>query len=177
MIRFALAFMASAVAVVPVTAAAQSSQETRFVQAVLNQLQQRSFDGNREYCGFIGIDANGRYASGPVSRGDRDSCEPRWPDNLDVIASFHTHGGYDPGAWSEVPSVNDMEADEEDGVDGWVATPGGRLWYIDTQDMVTSQICGVGCLMQDPRWQPETEVRIRQSYTYRELIRFEATTD
>jgi len=157
-------------------ASAQSNAEVRFVSNILNQLQPRSFRENREFCGFIGIDGAGRFAVGPIVAGGRDSCEPLWPDTLNVIASFHTHGGYDREAWSEIPSVTDIEADEADGVDGWVATPGGRLWYIDTTDMVVSQVCGTGCLLQDPKWRPETRLRIRQSYTYRELIWIENNT-
>lgn len=63
-----------------------------------------------------------------------------------------------------------MEADEADGIDGYVATPGGRLWYIDSSEMVASQICGVGCLPMDADFQPETEITVAPSYSYAELI-------
>ena len=58
-----------------------------------------------------------------------------------------------------------MEGDEDEGIDGWVATPGGRLWYIDTTDMVTFQICGIGCLPSDP----DSGI-IEQSYSYDDLV-------
>jgi hypothetical protein len=45
-----------------------------------------------------------------------------------------------------------MEGDADEGIDGYVATPGGRLWYIDTVDMVASQLCGIGCLPRDPKF-------------------------
>lgn len=149
---------------------AQSGTEQRLVRSVLNQLQPLSFDANREYCGFIGYDDQGRLRAGRARGGGRDDCTPRLPVGLEIIASYHTHGGFDPGADSEIPSVDDIEADEADGVDGWVATPGGRLWYIDTQDMVVSQICGLECLHSDPTFQQGLQGRIRQSYQYEELL-------
>ena len=49
-------------------------------------------------------------------------------------------------------------------------TPGGRLWYIDTTDMITSQLCGLGCMGQDPNFIKGVDGEIRRSYTYDELI-------
>lgn len=164
----------AALAALASPAAAQSNAEVRYVKSVLNQLQSPSFQQNREYCGYLGYDAAGRLAISEVVRGGRDECEPQWPDHLNVIASFHTHAGFDRDAYSEVPSVTDIEADEGEGIDGWVATPGGRLWYIDTQDMVVSQICGIGCLARDPKFVEGATGQIRQSYTYREMLANEA---
>lgn len=151
-------------------ASAQSQDEITFVKELFAELQQKSFERNREYCGFIGYDADGVLVANRAKRGRADSCTPRWPNRLDVIASYHTHGAYDIDAWSEIPSGDDMESDEADGVDGWVATPGGRLWYIDTEDMVTFQVCGIGCLPQDPNFVPAPEDNIQQSYSYDELV-------
>lgn len=156
-------------------ALAQSSAEMRFVKNLFAQIQGPSFQSNREYCGYIGYDEQGRLAASTVVRGGRDECEPRWPEQLNVIASFHTHAGFDREAWSEFPSVTDIEADEAEGVDGWLATPGGRLWYIDTQDMVVSQVCGTGCLPQDPKFRPGVHGQVDQSYTYRQLLRLESS--
>jgi hypothetical protein len=166
--------LTAALLVAPVIAPAQANDEIRFVSALLNQLQGRSFEGNREYCGFIGLDDDDRWVASRVIQGSTDECTPEWPDDFDPIASFHTHGGFDRGAYSEVPSVMDIEADEEDGVDGWVSTPGGRLWFIDTTDMVVSQICGIGCLMQDPKFVQGAQGRVEQSYTYEEMLALEA---
>ncbi len=63
-----------------------------------------------------------------------------------------------------------MEGDEDEGIDGWVATPGGRLWYIDTTDMVTFQICGIGCLPSDPEFIAGDGGIIEQSYSYDDLV-------
>ena len=70
-------------------------------------------------------------------------------------------------------SPEDYESDEDEGVDGWVATTGGRLWFIDTNDMIASQICGIGCLDQDPKFARGAQGSIEVSYTYRELQRSE----
>ena len=156
------------------SAHAQSNEEVRFIKAVFAQIQGPSFQQNREYCGYLGFNSAGQYAISKVIRGERDFCEPEWPDTLEVVASFHTHAGFDIDAYSEVPSVVDIEADESEGVDGWVATPGGRLWFVDTQDMEVSQICGIGCLAQDPKFRPGVTGRVEQSYTYREMLANEA---
>lgn len=168
-----LALSLALATVLPTQAPAQSGAETRYVKALLNQLQPRSFAENREYCGYIGTDASGQLKASAITRGTTDSCEPQWPDDLNVIASFHTHAGFDLEALSEWPSGTDMEGDEAEGIDGWVSTPGGRLWYIDTNDMVTSQICGLGCLAQDPKFRPGVNGQVQQSYTLRELQRLE----
>jgi len=60
---------------------------------------------------------------------------------LDIIfASYHTHGAFSPDYSSELPSGDDMESDEAEGIDEWVATPDGRPCYIDTTDMFAHQI-------------------------------------
>jgi len=151
-------------------AEAQNKSELSYVKSVLSQLQDRSFKENREYCGYLGRDSAGKIKSSVAYKGRTDSCDARFPEDLDVFASFHTHGGFLEDASSEVPSVNDMEADEEEGVDGYVSTPGGRLWYIDTTDMITSQVCGLGCLKRDPKFVEGADGRVLQSYTYEELV-------
>lgn len=150
--------------------ASQSGAEVALAKAVLGMLQVQSAEENAEYCGYIGDDIYGSLIASVAERGGSDGCEPVWPDDLEVVASYHTHAGYDPNAWSELPSASDMESDEAEGIDGYVSTPGGRLWYIDTTDMVTSQICGIGCLLQAPGFVPAPEDDIRDSYSYGALI-------
>lgn len=145
--------------------------EIEYVKALFMKLQPRSIRANREYCGYIGYDDTGAISATSPVRGGPDFCEPSWPSRFDPVASYHTHAAYDPEAWSEIPSGNDMESDEAEGVDGYVATPGGRLWYIDSVDMVASQICGVGCLPMDPDFQPETDIVVHPSYTYDDLLK------
>ena len=163
-VGFAFAFCAS-----PAFADAQA--ELEFARAILSDLQGQSFRENVEYCGYIGLDDAGDLISTAATRGGADWCNMDLPQNFDVVASYHTHAGYDANAWSEIPSGTDMEGDEDLGIDGYVSTPGGRFWYIDTEDMVAIQICGIGCLQFDPRFQPSPEDNIQQSYSYDELVR------
>lgn len=158
----------------PATASAQSAYEVRAAKAVLAKAQARSIAENREYCGYLGYSSSGALVSTRPRRGNLDECTPNWPRNIEVVASWHTHAAYDEGAWSEVPTVNDIEADEAEGVDGYISTPGGRVWYVDTTDMVVSQLCGLGCIRSDPRFKRGAEGQIQQSYTYRQLLRREA---
>ena len=107
----------------------------------------------------------------PSKPGDEGSCLSDEPENLElIIASYHTHGGFSTDYSSETPSGVDMEGDEQEGIDGWVVTPCGRLWYIDTTDMITRQICGIGCLTADPNFIEGDSGLIEQSYSYDELI-------
>lgn len=125
-----------------------------FAAEHLNQVQMLSIRDGVEYCGLLGIDASGQLAATPPRRGRADSCEPpeNGPAGFEVLASYHTHGSFDPDADSEVPSSDDLLADIEEGIDGYVATPGGRLWLNDLEAEVSFQLCGLGCLIADPRF-------------------------
>ncbi|MEM6306988.1 MAG: DUF4329 domain-containing protein [Pseudomonadota bacterium] len=151
-------------------ALAQDSAEIAYVKQILNQLNVLSFKNNREYCGYFGFDANDNIVATPATKGQKDSCLADDPsEDLVLFASYHTHGAFAPDVPAEFPSTSDLEGDESEGVDGYVATPGGRLWYIDGQDMIASQICGIGCLAQDPAFQAGLDGTIAQSYTYEQL--------
>ncbi|MGV6838799.1 MAG: DUF4329 domain-containing protein [Planktomarina sp.] len=178
MTRFNKAFLISsacALLFTAHTAAAQSQAEVRFVKSVLAQLNHVSFKNNREYCGYIGYTPDGTLTATPAKKGRVDSClanEP--PEDMTIIASYHTHGAFSPDAYAEFPSSTDMEGDEEEGIDGYVSTPGGRLWYIDSVDMIASQLCSIGCLPQDPAFQAGLDGHIEQSYHYEDLLDLEA---
>lgn len=155
----------------PIGAAAQSASEEHLIRSVFAELNPRSIAENVEYCGYVGFDADGSLIASEPTRGDEGSCMSDDPADIEVItASYHTHGAYSPDYYNELPSGDDMEGDEAEGIDGWVATPGGRLWYIDSTDMVTFQICGLGCLPQDPQFVAGDLGLIAQSYSYDELI-------
>ena len=62
-----------------------------------------------------------------------------------------------------------MEADEDEGTDGYVATPGGRVWYLDTTDMVASQLCGEGCVASDPNFMRGAAGPVASAYSYKGL--------
>jgi len=150
---------------------AQPMDEETLIRATLSELNLRSFAEGIEYCGYVGFTADGTLAVSDPTPGDESSCLSDDPVNLEVItASFHTHGDFSTEYSSETPSGTDMEGDEEEGIDGWVSTPGGRLWYIDTTDMVTFQICGIGCMPQDPNFIEGDDGFIADQYTYDELV-------
>lgn len=150
-----------------------AGSDAAVAKLILTQLQYRSFDDNVEYCGYIGIDAAGRTIAGKPTSGTWDSCLPIAGPELEVVtASYHTHGAYSPRYPAETPSVIDFEADEDEGINGFVSTPGGRFWFIDTTDNLISQICGLGCLPADPTFVRDPNAAIAQSYTYDELLDF-----
>ncbi len=156
----------------PVGVLAQPADEQSLVMSVFAALQPVSIRENVEYCGYVGFDAAGVLIASPPARGDEASCLSDDPQYITVItASYHTHGAFAPDYFNEVPSGDDMEGDEEEGIDGWVATPGGRLWYIDTTDMVTFQVCGLGCLPSDPGFVAGDMGTIADSYTYDDLVK------
>jgi hypothetical protein len=154
----------------PAPAHAQSQEEIDFARRLLDSLQKASIAQNREFCGIIGITNEGELIASTPRRGTVASCEPREPRGIDeAIASFHTHAGFDDDYDSEVPSADDIIGDMEDGLDGYVATPGGRLWFIDGQSGTARQICGLTCLTQDPNFVPEVYGPVKQSYTLGEI--------
>ena len=158
-------------ALMPTTLLGQSIDEEALIRSVFADLNPTSIEQNVEFCGYIGFTADGELAYSQPTRGDEGSCLSDDPTNLELItASYHTHGGFSPDYSSELPSGTDMEGDEDEGIDGWVATPGGRLWYIDTTDMVIFQICGIGCLPSDPEFIAGDSGIIEQSYSYDDLV-------
>ena len=130
-----------------------------------------SFIEGVEFCGYVGFTADGELAISEPTKGDESSCLSDEPENLELlVASYHTHGDFSTEYSSETPSGTDMEGDEAEGIDGWVSTPGGRIWYIDTTDMLTFQICGIGCIAQDPDFIEGDDGFIAEQYTYDELV-------
>lgn len=150
----------------------QDRSEMAFARQILSGLQAQSFASNREYCGTIGLTEEGRLVASHPRRGGRDGCRPRDPLGAwDVIASYHTHAGFDRDADSELPSVSDVLSDMDEGLDGYLATPGGRFWFIDGQTGTVRQICGPGCLPADPGFEPGLWGPIRKRYTLGQLER------
>jgi hypothetical protein len=154
---------------------AQDAQLVAAAKSTLAKLQSNSFDAEREYCGLLGALPDGRIAATRPRKGRMDSCKPREFSGAAIpVASFHTHGAYDIDADAEVPSSSDILADHEEGLDGFVSTPGGRFWFIDGAAKTARQICGVGCLPQDPDFKAEPAGSVRQSYTLEQIKRREA---
>jgi hypothetical protein len=155
---------------------AQEPAALAAARAILMELQPRSFAENRAYCGYIGVMPDGQVMATEVTRGDAWSCLSRADESrfVEIVASFHTHAAFDTEADSEVPSVDDLLGDMEEGVDGFVATPGGRLWHIDGARGIATQVCGLGCMGQDPDFVAGDAGPIARRYTLEELERREA---
>ena len=127
-----------------------------FARARLSELQQRSFAEGVEVCGMIAENSSGELVSRSVMAGDEGTCDIQYFDvrSLLPLATFHTHGGFSYDYDSEVPSTIDMRSDIGGELDGYISTPGGRLWHVDWQDGVARMVCGEGCLPKDERYRP-----------------------
>lgn len=148
--------------------------ELAAVTDILTDLQRASFAINAEHCGYLGIDRAGQLMVSDISRGTEDSClMPTPPAGMTLVASFHTHGTYSPYYASEFPTTDDMLTDAAEDIDGYISTPGGRLWYVDTDTMTVRLLCGPGCLPQDPAYRPDADGPLRPVMTYDDLRRWE----
>lgn len=140
-----------------------------FAKAFLDKMQARSFSANREFCGLFGRDAEGYVIATPPIVGMLDSCRPpEIPGNFNVFASYHSHGAFDLDVDTEVPSSNDVIADLQENLIGYISTPGGRVWR--NENGVAVQLCGRGCLTTDPNFRPEIYGPIALRYTIAQLI-------
>lgn len=147
------------------------SEVESFAKEQLSAVQSRSFDENMELCGIIFESSEAELGMGRRTGGDEASCDLIYYDEPGMVpvASFHTHGGYSAQYDSEVPSVTDIESDMSSGIDGYVATPGGRFWHIDHKTGTARLVCGEGCLMQDPNYRVCAGDEIASSYTISSL--------
>lgn len=150
-------------------------QHVEMIKERFAPLQQLSFAAGYEYCGYLCMGADGVLVFTEIVRGGHNGCTPEMPrDGLTLIASMHTHGAYDPSVPAEFPTALDMESDRAEGVNGYIATPGGRLWYVDSQAMVVVQLCGIGCLPQDPAFHKGDDGQIATIYTHADLLQIES---
>jgi hypothetical protein len=171
--RFLIAISLSLFASIASAQVAFDEQEHQFMVKVLSKIQMTSIEREVEMCGYVGRDDDGRLVITEILDGTEATCTlPDWP-KWDVYASFHTHSSYSPNYDSEVPSTLDLESDEASGINGWISTPGGRLWYHDSDVMTAYMVCDAGCLPQDPRFVDEPRGSIKPSYSYRALIKRE----
>lgn len=137
----------------------RTESEIEFAKSILNEAQRQSIAENKEVCGYIGIDEQGQYVVSKTSVGSRSSCLARDIDeDFQAIASFHTHGAYSVNYDSEIPSADDMLTDFDEGLDGYIATPGDRLWLVDLKSETARQICGAGCLLSDPAFESDVKL-------------------
>lgn len=161
-VSFCLAMVVSVAVLISVAGHVSAQEEPvefedpvdQFAAGILNEAQGPSFRDNKEYCGLIGYDRTGKLLATSPKPGFADGCRPDDnPDIISVIASYHTHGRFSWDADTELPSVADLEADFDEEIDGYVATPGGRFWVTDRHERGTFLLCGPGCLKTDPRYE------------------------
>lgn len=146
-----------------------------FAKSFLDQMQARSFAANREYCGLFGRGDDGFIVATPPRLGNLDSCLP--PDvasDFNAFATYHSHGAFDPEIDSEVPSSYDLVADREDGLIGYISTPGGRVWR--SADGRAELLCDLGCISVDPDFRPGLYEPIATRYTADMLRKRETNT-
>ncbi|SLN12180.1 DUF4329 domain-containing protein [Pseudooctadecabacter jejudonensis] len=143
-----------------------------FARRFLNSIQAQSIRDRSEYCGYIRLSATGQLEATQPIRGTFAGCEMPAPRaGQGIIASYHTHGAFDQGYDNEVPSTLDLRSDFQFGMDGYVSTPGGRVWLVDVQTRTTRQLCGRGCVISDPLYQDTGDASIRPAYTLPDLQR------
>lgn len=173
-VAFAL-FTMSVCAVNADPAQSPPEDEVAQIKAKLGLLQRLSFATEREYCGYIGRISDGTLMFTEMVRGGHDGCTPVFPATpITLSASLHTHGAYDAHVPAEFPTSLDMESDTREGVNGYISTPGGRLWFIDSSAGTATQLCGLGCLPQDPDFHAGDDGQIKIQYTYQELLGLES---
>lgn len=152
---------------------AETDDVDAFAKIILDGLQPLSIAEGREYCGYIFETPTGDIAATPASKGGEDFCDLPEPDNS-TIASYHTHGGFSTDYDNEVPSTDDVEGDFEAGIDGYISTPGGRIWIVDYDAQIARQLCNTLCVTSDPNNDPEDAGFVPQTFTLPELrARFE----
>lgn len=138
-----------------------------FAMQVLNDIQPRSIAERREYCGYIFVAPSGQLNATLPRAGTKTGCE--MPEPLigeGVIASYHTHGAYEPNFASETPSDVDLISDFNYGTDGFIGTPSGRVWHVDFQTRAAYQICASGCITSDPAFAGDAQA-VPTTYTLR----------
>ncbi|BDI61015.1 DUF4329 domain-containing protein [Qipengyuania nanhaisediminis] len=144
-----------------------------FAKQELDKLQQRSFSDDIELCGIIFETRDAELGVSRPRGGGEASCDIAFFDEPGMVpvASFHTHGKHSERYDGEVPSLVDIRSDIQTGMDGYIATPGGRLWHVDHRAAAARLVCGPGCLTQDPGYRECRGDVIAKSYTLAELSR------
>ncbi len=149
---------------------AQSRAELAFVTKFFDELQPKSIATNREYCGYFGRDENQSFVATRPIRGREGSCLPADPiSEMDIFASYHTHGAFSYDFDSELPSSDDLRADIAEETNGYIATPGGRIWFNDANRERAVMICGRNCTVSDSDFEADGARGVRNRYSLEQL--------
>lgn len=147
------------------------SEVQSFARTELDKLQSRSFSDDLELCGIVFETSDGELGVSRPRDGDEASCDIAYFDEPGMVpvASFHTHGQHSLKYDGEVPSLVDIESDMATGMDGYIATPGGRFWHVDHETGIANLVCGEGCVSQDPNYTPCRSDVIPETLTVEQL--------
>ncbi len=138
----------------------------------LDSIQADSISQRREVCGYFFRHPEGDIRVTPPAAGTFATCElPRLGTDAGIVANYHTHGAFGVSYDNEVPSVNDFEAAQQLGMNGYLSTPGGRVWRIDVASGIATQLCGLGCVTSDPNFVPRNESGVLQRYSLMQIAR------
>lgn len=149
-----------------------AAQADAFARQFLDSIQAQSFAQQREFCGYFIHRLDGQIVATPPRPGTFASCQMPAPQpGQRIFASYHTHGAFGREYDNEVPSATDLQSDFDFGIDGYVSTPGGRVWRVEYDTRDTFQICGLGCVAVDPNFAPQGEAGILQRFTLGQLVR------
>ena len=143
----------------------------QFAITHLDKVQRLSIRDNIEYCGLLIINSVGEISATKAQAGDRDSCEidSEFGEDTMIVASYHTHGAYSLDADTEVPSIDDLEGDFEEGIDGYISTPAGRVWVNRVEDEKSYLLCDTTCVIADPDFKACPRFLPAKSYTIETL--------
>lgn len=73
------------------------------------------------------------------------------------------------GADTEVPSVNDLQADLQEEIYGYIATPSGRVWLNDSERNGSVMLFGPGSVVNDSNFRECRDFAPRAQYTIPQL--------
>jgi hypothetical protein len=114
--------------------------------AILSQVNPVSVSRNREHGGSIYRNPDGTYSPSPtVIEGTPHSVaynpHALVPPGTRATADWHTHGAYDPNYVNEFFSPQDIAFSHHYGIDGYLATPQGRMFeYVLAEQQIYQHI-------------------------------------
>ncbi|GEM_PF-3868680 len=113
--------------------AGKFSDQHDVAKDISNKINPQSISENREYAGMIYRNKDGTYSYTQPNAGTTDGSNPGGinsvPSETEATAYYHTHGGYDPAYKNEVFSPADINYANSNNIDGYLATPFGKLLY------------------------------------------------
>ena len=100
---------------------------------ILNEVNPKSVQENREYGGLIFRNPDGSYSNTTPVRGDEDSLliPLTTPEGTQATAFYHTHAAFDPRYDNENFSPTDINSANRTRLDSYLGTPAGAFKFYD----------------------------------------------